>query len=85
MVPTGSALLGLLGLDWLVVRATRQDDRHQVLHTGSAQSGLLVSDRLIVSAIRRSSVLRVPWQAVSFFLVAASLLGSSGAVLPLNL
>ena len=95
VVPTGSALLGLLGLDWLVARTIRtgwlfgRRDRMigtrwfpPEVHGRFVGFGLA---GLIVSSIRRSSVLRVPWQAVSFVLVAASLLGSSGAVAPLVL
>ena len=86
MVYTGSVvLIGLLVSDWLVVRTTQPDDGHQVVSAGSALDRLFGLDRLVVSTIRRSSVLRVPWQAVSFFVVAASLLGSSGAVAPLVL
>ena len=43
--------------------------------------GLLVG-LLAVGTSKRSSVLRVHWQAVSLFLVAASLLGPRGLSLP---
>ncbi len=95
VVPTGSALVGLLGLDWLVARTIRTGWLFgrpdwmigtrwfpPEVHGRFVGFGLA---GLIVSAIRRSSVLRVPWQAVSFVLVAALLLGSSGAVAPLVL